>query len=108
MKNYALIFIHVFVAFALVFVACGNSSTAPAKLQGNWKGKTGNTSLKITGKKFIMDNDEQNAEDYFVKADSIFTSFEGNQPYTRFVIQKLDDHNLNLMFPDSVMVEFTR
>jgi hypothetical protein len=64
--------------------------------------------LKITDKQFIMDNDEQNAEDYFTKGDTIFTSFEGNQPYTKFVIQKLDEHQLNLLYPDSVVVEFSR
>lgn len=52
-----------------------------------------------------MDNE---AEDYFIKADTIFTSFEGNLPYTKFVIQKLDETQLNLVFPDSTAVEFSR
>lgn len=48
-------------------------------------------------------------EDYFMKADTIFTSFEGNQPYTKFVVKKLDDHNLSLVMPDdSVAVDFTK
>jgi len=105
MKTYALVTI--ICALVLGFEAC-KKPQATTKLQGTWKAKNDETSLKITAKQFIMDNDEQNAEDYFVKGDTIFTSFEGNQPYTRFVIQELDDHNLHLVFPDSVTVEFAR
>lgn len=78
------------------------------KLQGNWVSKDKETTLKITAKKFIIDGDEQSAEDYFTKGDTIFTSFEGNQPYTKFVIQKLDEQSLKLIYPDSVLVEFIR
>jgi len=113
MKNIAYLLLPAVCICTVFITACNNqapanSGGAPAKLQGKWKGKTGENSLKITDKHFIMDNDEQNPEDYFVKADTIFTSFEGNQPYTKFVIQKLDDNNLNLLFPDSVTVEFIR
>jgi hypothetical protein len=77
-------------------------------LIGSWKSKNSETSLKITDKKFITDGDEQSAEDYFTKGDTIFTSFEGNQPYTKFVIKKLGDHEMNLLYPDSVVIEFSR
>ncbi len=55
-----------------------------------------------------MDDGEAIAEDYFVKGDTVFTSFQGNQPYTAFVVQKLDEHYLKLMGPDSVAVEYSR
>jgi hypothetical protein len=87
-------------------IACSNSHKG--KLQGNWKLKTGDTRLKITDKKFAMDSDLEYAEDYFVKGDTIFTSFQGNQPYTKFVVQILDDHDLKLLSPDSTVMEFTR
>ena len=90
----------------LLTVACSNSHKG--KLQGNWKLKTGDTKLKITDKKFAMDSDLEYAEDYFVKGDTIFTSFQGNQPYTKFVVQILDDHDLKLLSPDSTVMEFTR
>jgi len=77
-------------------------------LQGTWKSKDGKTTLKITSKQFTLDSESPVPEDYFLKGDTIFTSFEGNQPYTRFVIQKLDDHEMELMFPDSVAIEFSR
>ncbi len=96
-----------FLACALVLLAaCSNSHKG--KLQGNWKLKTGDTKLKITDKKFAMDSDLEYAEDYFVKGDTIFTSFQGNQPYTKFVVQILDDHDLKLLSPDSTVMEFTR
>lgn len=107
MKTYALIFVHVACAFALFSFGC-NKNNPNAKLPGTWKAKDGSTGLKITGKEFILGSDAAEAEDYFVKGDTIFTSFEGNQPYTRFVIQKLDEKELSLMFPDSVTVEFVR
>ena len=93
-------------ALVMSVMACSNSHKG--KLQGDWKLKSGETKLKITGKKFAMDSDLEYAEDYFVKADTIFTSFEGNQPYTKFVVQRLDDHELKLLSPDSTVMEFTR
>lgn len=93
----------------MLIAACGNEKKeSNPKLIGSWKSKNNETSLKITDKKFIMDGDEQSAEDYFTKGDTIYTSFEGNQPYTRFVIKKLDEQNLSLVYPDSVLVEFGR
>ncbi|WP_299587128.1 hypothetical protein [Mucilaginibacter sp.] len=107
MKKYALIFTHFAGAFVLCWAAC-TSNPAPNKLQGNWKSKDGTTKLKITDKAFTMDDGEAIAEDYFVKGDTIFTSFQGNKPYTAFLVQKLDDHYLKLMGPDSVAVEYSR
>ena len=106
MKRYNLIFVPVLGAFMLI-AAC-DKKESNTKIRGSWKSKDANVTLKITDKKFIMDGDEQNAEDYFTKGDTIFTSFEGNQPYTKFVIQKLDEHQMNLLYPDSLVVEFTR
>ncbi|MEO6632136.1 MAG: hypothetical protein ABIN13_10455 [Mucilaginibacter sp.] len=107
MKKFALIFIYPACVIVLLGVAC-TSNTPNAKLKGSWKSKDGTTKLKITDKGFTMDDGEAIAEDYFVKGDTIFTSFEGNKPYTAFLIQKLDDHNLKLMGPDSVAVEYGR
>jgi hypothetical protein len=108
MKKFALIFIHLSCAFVLLWVACTSPSPVQNKLQGNWKSKDGSIKLKITEKGFTMDDGEAIAEDYFVKQDTIFTSFEGNKPYTAFVVQKLDEHSLKLMGPDSVAVEYSR
>jgi hypothetical protein len=107
MKKHTLIFGILLMGAALIS-ACGKKKEANKKVQGDWKSKDANVRLKITDKKFIMDGDEQSAEDYFTQGDTIFTSFEGNQPYTKFVIQKLDEQHMNLLYPDSVMVEFSR
>jgi hypothetical protein len=107
MKKYALIiFVHVACASVLFAVACSNP--VKNKLPGDWKSKNDDTHLKISDKKFAMDSDLTLAEDYFVKGDTIFTSFEGNQPYTKFVVQKLGEHELKIMSPDSSVMEFTR
>lgn len=106
MKKYALIFVHVACASVLLIVACSNP--AKSRLKGNWKSKDGAINLSITDKDFTMDDGDAIAEDYFVKGDTIFTSFEGNQPFTKFAIQTIDDHNLTLMGPDSVAVEYSR
>jgi len=96
------------IAFVSVLLAVACSKPHKGKLQGDWKLKSGETKLKITDKKFAMDSDLEYAEDYFVKGDTIFTSFEGNQPYTKFIVQQLDDHALKLLSPDSTVMEFTR
>jgi hypothetical protein len=90
----------------LLIASCSNSHKG--KLQGDWKLKSGDTKLKITASKFAMDSDLEYAEDYFVKGDTIFTSFEGNQPYTKFIVQNLDEHDLKLLSPDSTVMEFIR
>lgn len=107
MKKYPLLFIYIACAFGTFGVGC-SSNHVQKKLQGTWKSKDGSTKLKITNKGFTMDDGEAIAEDYFIKGDTIFTSFEGNKPYTAFAIQKLDEHNLKLIGPDSVAVEYSR
>jgi hypothetical protein len=104
MKNCTLILV---VLVIVTFASC-TKRESNKRLIGSWKAKNSETFLKITDKKFITDGDEQSAEDYFTNGDTIFTSFEGNQPYTKFVIKKLDDHNMNLLYPDSVVIEFSR
>jgi hypothetical protein len=106
MKKYALIFVHVACASVLLIVACSNPTKS--RLKGNWKSKDGSITLNITDKDFTMDDGNAIAEDYFIKGDTIFTSFQGNQPYTKFAIQTIDDHSLKLMGPDSVAVEYSR
>ena len=105
------IYPHIFVAFACIImllpVACNNNKTNP-KLVGVWKSKTDGSLLKITEKQFTMESDAPDAEDYFVKGDTIFTSFQGNLPYTKYAILKLDDHSLKLFTPDSTSIEFTK
>jgi hypothetical protein len=106
MKKYALIAVHLVIAYLLFVMAC--SDPVKSKLQGDWLSKDGKTKLKITDKQFTMDNDGQIHEDYFIKGDTIFTSYEGNQPYTKFVIKKLDASKLTLLNPDAEAVEFNR
>src|ERR1700712_830759 len=106
MKKYPLILANIALLSILMVTACNHSPKA--KLQGEWKTKNGDAKLKINAKKFAMDSDLDYAEDYFVKGDTIFTSFEGNQPYSKFVIQKLEEHELKLLSPDSTIMEFTR
>jgi hypothetical protein len=89
-----------------MFAACSNP--IKKKLKGYWHSKDGVTKLNITEKAFAMDDGESIPEDYFIKEDTIFTSYQGNEPYTSFVVQKLDDHYLKLLGPDSVTVEFSR
>jgi len=106
MNKYALIFVHLASASVLFVMACSNPSNG--KLKGNWRSKDGTIKLNITDKGFIMDDGAAVSEDYFMKGDTIYTSYQGNQPYTSFVVQKLDDHYLKLMGPDSVAVEYSR
>jgi hypothetical protein len=104
MKNAALIIVHCAIAIVLFGVACAGNTQS--KLKGNWHSKQGSV-LKITDNEFMADNSSP-AEDYVLKGDTIYTSFQGNQPYTRFVIEHLDDHQLRLQYPDSTKVEFAR
>lgn len=87
--------------------ACSNPGQS--KLKGEWLAKKEGTRLSITSSKFTENTGTSPVtEDYFMKGDTIFTSFEGNLPYTKFVIQQLDEHHLKLLYPDSVSVTFTR
>lgn len=106
MKKNALIFVHFTFALVLLCIACSNP--LKSKLKGNWRSNDGVTKLIITNSQFTMDDGEAIPEDYFIKGDTIFTSFQGNQPYTTFIVQKLDDHYLKLMGPDSVAMEYKR
>ncbi|OIQ68446.1 hypothetical protein GALL_499610 [mine drainage metagenome] len=102
MKKTAFILMHLACAFVLISGACKSPSNN--KLKGNWHSTDGSQKLNITDKTFAIDGEE--AEDYFVKGDTVFTSYQGNLPYTTYLIQKLDDHSLKLMLPDSVAVEY--
>src|SRR5476651_479352 len=104
MKTFALIFIHLACAIVLFIGSCSNS--AKSKVKGEWRAKDGSTKLKISTDKFIENTGTPVSEDYFMKGDTIYTSFEGNQPYSKFVIEKVDDHNLQLIYPDSVSKTF--
>lgn len=107
MKNLVLILVHLLGAAALFFGACANP--AQNKLKGEWQSKAEGIRLSISGNKFTENTGASPVtEDYFMKGDTIFTSFEGNLPYTKFVIQQLDDHHLKLLYPDSVLILFTR
>ena len=107
MKNFLLLFVHIACATGLFLGACSNEGQS--KLKGEWESKDAGIRLKITGNKFTEDTGTKPvAEDYFMKGDTIFTSFEGNMPYTKFVIQQLDEHTLKLLYPDSVSITFSR
>ncbi|HEY4325419.1 MAG TPA: hypothetical protein VGN20_15595 [Mucilaginibacter sp.] len=106
MKKLTLLFVHIVCASALLIVACSNP--VKNKLKGSWHSKDGATKLNITEEAFALDDGESIPEQYFIKGDTIFTSYQGNQPYTSFVVQELDEHYLKLLGPDSVAVEFNR
>jgi hypothetical protein len=110
MKVPALVYIIMACLLMLLSVACSNNKSGKTdpKLIGVWKSKTDGSLLKITDKQFTMESDAPDAEDYFVKGDTIYTSFEGNLPYTKYSIQKLDEHSLKLFTPDSTSVEFVK
>jgi hypothetical protein len=78
------------------------------KLIGEWRAIKDSSKLKITDKTFALESDSPDPEDYFVKGDTIYTSFQGNLPYTKYAIKKLDDHRLVLFTPDSVMISYTK
>ena len=94
----------------MLAVACSSEPEHPVnkKLVGKWLSKDGDTRLEITDKGFTMDDGKPVTEDYFVKNDTIFTSYEGSRPFTKFLIKNLDDHKLLLFYPDSDLVEFSR
>ena len=106
MSKIALVVIHAGCAFMLITAACTNP--VKDKLQGKWRSKDGSVKLNITGTTFTMDDGEAIAEEYYIKGDTVFTSYEGNEPYTGFVVKKLGDHNLTLMGPDSIAVEYSK
>jgi hypothetical protein len=110
MKNYPLIFVHALCAVILFSFGCGNHDAGKTdkRLLGKWKSTDGATKLEITDKGFTTDDGQPVTEDYFVQKDTIFTSYQGSRPYTKFLIKNLDDHKLTLFYPDSDLVEFVR
>ncbi len=106
MKNFVLIFVHAACGLVLCMAACSGSTKS--KLKGNWHSKDGSIKLKITGKEVITNNDATAAEQYTIKEDTLLTSFQGNRPFTKLVIQNLDENNMKLQYPDSVSIEFLR
>ena len=107
MKYNALIYLLAFFVLSLSFLTCTNNS-AYKKLEGKWSSKDGITKLHITNKQFTINDGQPVTEDYFVKNDTIFTSYQGGTPYSKFLIKNLDEHKLTLFYPDSDIVEFTR
>lgn len=93
-------------AVLLMIAACNGPESG--KIKGEWRSKDNQTLLKITAKQFTIDNDSPVPEDYFMKGDTIYTSFQGNLPYTKFVIKHVDEHNMKLLYPDSAVVEFSK
>jgi len=106
MKKYDLILVHVATAGVLLAVAC--SSPATNKLQGKWTSKDGKTKLQISAKHLTMDDKALIPEQYFMHGDTIYTSYQGTSPYTKFVVQKLNDNDLTLIDQDSTSMEFSR
>ncbi len=95
--------------FTIVFSGCNDQSPVKNKIEGSWLSEDGKARLKITGKDFTLDEgDGPIAESYFVKGDTVFTSYEGSQPFTKFVIKDLSDKSLTLVYPDSASVKFIR
>src|ERR1700712_4603605 len=105
MRRSPFIFAYAVCALVLFSVAC-TSNQVNKKLLGKWTSKDGDTKLEITDKGFTTDDGKPITEDYFVKNDTIYTSYEGSRPYTKFLIKNLDDHKLTLFYPDSDVVEF--
>jgi hypothetical protein len=106
MNNLRSICLLVLVVPALLVQSC--LKPQKNKLKGYWHSTDGTTKLNITERVFSLEDGEEIPEDYYVKGDTIYTSFQGNEPLTRFVVQKLNDHYLRLLGPDSVAVEFNR
>jgi len=101
-----LIFVPIICALILLTPACSNKHSSNTKLIGEWHCKKDGSKLKITDKAFAMDAPEP--EDYFVKGDTIYTSFEGNLPYTKYAIKKLTANQLTIFTPDSTTMEYER
>ena len=95
-------------AILLFITACKQKHGGNTKLLGQWHAKKDGSLLKISNKTFTLESDSPDPEDYFVKGDTIYTSFQGNLPYTKYTIKKLDEHNLDLFTPDSLLVSYTK
>lgn len=112
MKTKKLLFkkrILLLLVFFLVASSCQQKQSAKNKIRGKWRSEDGKTGLTITQKEFTLDEGEEPiAESYFIKGDSIFTSYEGSRPFTKFVVKNLSDKTFTLVYPDSTSVEFVR
>lgn len=95
-------------AVGIVVIAACKSSAANKKLLGKWHSADHKTKLEVTAKDFILDEGEPIAEGYFAKGDTLFTSYEGSQPYTKFLVKNLTDKSMTLVYPDSTSVSFLR
>jgi hypothetical protein len=108
MKIITFVFIGISCVVMLFSVACSSKHKKDPNLIGEWKSTADGSKLNITDKGFMMTKDSPEPEDYFVKGDTIYTSFEGNLPYTKYAIKHLDAHQLKLFTPDSALVAFTK
>jgi hypothetical protein len=108
MKIITFVIIGMACVLMLLSVACSHKQKKDPNLIGEWKSTADASKLNITDKGFMMTNDSPEPEDYFVKGDTIYTSFEGNLPYTKYAIKHLDAHKLKLFTPDSTLVEFSK
>ncbi|WP_461449008.1 hypothetical protein [Mucilaginibacter sp.] len=108
MKTITFLIISLACAVMLMSVACSPKQKRDPNLIGEWKSTADGSKLNITDKGFMMAKDSPEPEDYFVKGDTIYTSFEGNLPYTKYAIKHLDEHVLKLFTPDSTLVEFSK
>jgi hypothetical protein len=97
-----------FTAVMLLTACTQKHGGGSPKLLGEWRSKKDGSKLKISDKTFDLESDSPDPEDYFVKGDTIYTSFEGNLPYTKYTIKKLGEHSLALFTPDSVVVEYAK
>lgn len=105
-KNY--LFFLILILFPVLFSSCKNK-TVKNKIIGSWHSENKKTGLKITAKEFTLNEDgEPIAENYFLKGDTLFTSYEGTAPFTKFVIKDLSDKSLTLVYPDSTLIKFIR
>lgn len=105
MKKLLLISVHLLTAGILLSVACSDHPVN--QLKGHWISADGKINLEVTDNTFAV-GENQVAEDYFVKDDTIYTSFEGNQPYTKYTISTLNSNHLTLINPDSEAIDFNR
>jgi len=94
------------IVFIFLMLSCSNP--VKSNLKGSWKAVNGESNLMITEKVFSLDDGDYIPEDYYLKGDTIYTSYAGNEPQTSFVVQKLDEHYLRLLGPDSVAIEFRK
>lgn len=97
----------VVIAGIIVVLSC-HRAAVKSKLIGKWHSADHQTKLQITAKEFILDEGEPIAENYFAKGDTLFTSYEGSEPYTEFIVKNVSDKSMVLVYPDSTAVQFFR